>query len=231
TYLQRHDVHVIWRSKNWGEPPIRVDSYRSSGKLRKFCETNCKYDEVLLTGLAEEIRVAGKNRIFVILHLKGSHGPKYSKRYPNSFEIYRPVCLSVELQECTLESLVNAYDNSIAYTDHFLGRVVDLLQQFDDRPTMMMYLSDHGESLGEGGLYLHGAPYALAPAEQKEIPFLLWMSERFVAGKNVSIDQLRSQPKHSQVNVFHSMLNAFDLQSEVYREQLDIFSPGFTDEP
>ncbi len=230
TYLQRHGVEVIWRSKNWGEPPIRVASYKSSGELRKTCQTNCKYDEVLLTGLTDEIRSSESSKIFVVLHQKGSHGPKYTKRYPKEFEIYKPVCRSVELQECSLESLVNAYDNSIVYTDHFLGRVVDLLKQFDDRPTMMMYVSDHGESLGESGLYLHGAPYVLAPDVQKEIPFLVWLSERFIDDRGVSLERLKNQPRHSQVNVFHSVLNTFELQSEVYREQLDIFSPNFTDE-
>jgi lipid A ethanolaminephosphotransferase len=229
TYLQRHGIDVLWRSKNWGEPPIKVASYKTAGDLRDDCAVNCKYDEVLLTGLDEEIHASDKDRIFVVLHIKGSHGPKYNKRYPGEFEVFKPVCASVELQDCDQQSLVNAFDNTILYTDYFLGRVVELLRQFDDRSTALMYLSDHGESLGESGLYLHGAPYAIAPDVQKDIPFLVWTSEDFLRRQNMTNKQLLSQQYHSHSNVFHSVMGAFDLTSDVYREGLDIFSPEFDD--
>lgn len=231
-YLKRHNVDVIWRTANWGQPNIEVDSFQNAGALQQNCDSDeCGFDGVLLTGLRQQIQSSDKQKIFVTLHTKGSHGPAYHLRYPKSFEQFVPVCNSVEFGDCNDESLVNAYDNTILYTDHFLAQSIDLLAQLSDIPTVMIYISDHGESLGENGLYLHGAPYSIAPNVQKEIPFIVWMSDNFRAHFNINSDDLDNQKAYGHRHIFHSVLGAFQLDSPVYRSELDIFrklsSPRF----
>ena len=119
---------------------------------------------------------------------------------------------------------MNAYDNTILYTDDFLHRAIGLLKAFPETATMLMYISDHGESLGEYGLYLHGTPYSIAPDVQKDVPFLVWMSDAFKQKKGIPMAQLAQQTSHSHANVFHSVMGAFDMRSEIYNRQLDIFS-------
>ena len=224
SYLHRHDVDVIWRTNNWGEPPIKANEYKTAGTLATSCKgSGCQHDEVLLTGLEERIRALTKQKALIVLHQKGSHGPAYNTRYPDSFEIFKPVCKSVELSHCSDEELVNAYDNTILYTDYFLFRVIEILKKLGNIATMMMYLSDHGESLGESGIYLHGMPYAIAPRVQKEIPFIIWMSDSFKLFKGVSNEQLTSRTDNSQSNVFHSILGALQINSEIYDKNRDIF--------
>jgi lipid A ethanolaminephosphotransferase len=225
SYLQRQGIDVIWRTRNWGEPPLRVQTYERAEELRRECQGDrCDYDELLLQGLEQRIRASTSQKIFVVLHQHGSHGPDYSSQYPQEFELFKPVCQSVELHQCTNEQLVNAYDNTILYTDYFIHRAIVLLEAFPDTATMLMYLSDHGESLGEYGLYLHGTPYAIAPDVQKDIPFLVWMSDAFRQHKTIPVSQLAGQASHSQANVFHSIMGAFNMRSEIYDRQLDIFS-------
>jgi glucan phosphoethanolaminetransferase (alkaline phosphatase superfamily) len=180
SYLQRQGIDVIWRTNNWGEPSLKVQSYDRAGDLRRECEGGvCAYDEVLLQGLEQRIRSSTNKRIFVVLHLHGSHGPSYYRNYPLQFEIYKPACKSVNLHECTDAELVSAYDNTILYTDYFLHQAIELLKTFPEHASMLMYISDHGESLGEHGIYLHGSPYSIAPDVQKNVPFLIWMSDTF----------------------------------------------------
>lgn len=225
SYLQRHGIDVIWRTRNWGEPPLKVQTFQRAGELRQACQGNgCGYDEVLLDALDQRIRSSTKDRIFVVLHQAGSHGPSYHTEYPQPFEVFKPVCKSVELHQCTNEELVNAYDNTIVYTDYFLHRAIGVLKAFPATATLLMYISDHGESLGEYGLYLHGTPYSIAPDVQKDIPFLVWMSDAFRQKKGISMALLTRPTSGSQANVFHSVMGAFDMRSEIYNRQLDIFS-------
>jgi lipid A ethanolaminephosphotransferase len=220
SYLQRNGVDVIWRTNNWGEPRMAVQTFERARELRAQCRGDgCNYDEVLLQGLAERIRASARERVFVVLHLGGSHGPAYHDKYPARFETFKPVCTSVELQRCTREALVNAYDNTIVYADHVIAEAIALLQGLGPIPTALMYVSDHGESLGEYGLYLHGTPYSIAPDVQKDIPFIVWTSAAFRERKS-----LRVPEQVSQAWVFHSVMGALDLRSDVYRPELDLFS-------
>ena len=227
SYLQRHGIDVVWRTKNWGEPPIQVQSYQHGRDLKQDCSgPGCDYDELLLNGLSDRIRSSKQQKVFVVLHQRGSHGPSYYAEYPEQFEVFRPVCMSVELDQCTHAELVNAYDNTILYTDYFLSRVIQLLDNLINTSATLMYISDHGESLGEYGLYLHGTPFTIAPDFQKEIPFIVWMSSEFIHEKGISVAHIKQGDSHSQGNVFHSVMGAFDMRSDVYDVQLDIFSPG-----
>lgn len=226
SYLKRHGIDVIWRSANWGEPPIDVTTYEKSSDLKKVCEgEDCSFDSALLTNLVERIRKSEMKKIFVVLHTKGSHGPLYSTRYPKVFEKFQPVCETVELFKCSHDSLINAYDNTILYTDYFLNRVIHTLQELDDTPAIMIYVSDHGESLGEHGAYLHGAPYSIAPEYQIKVPFIVWRSTSFRALQPFHIDAAEVKARsYSHRNVFHTVMGAFDMTSPIYNPDLDIFS-------
>ncbi len=228
SYLQRSGVDVIWRSRNWGEPPIRVQTYQRAADLAPECAgPHCAYDEILLTGLEQRIETSSSQRVFVVLHQSGSHGPAYYTKYPGEFEHFKPVCKSVELGKCTHDELVNAYDDTILYEDYFLSRVIGVLRELKDTAALLIYLSDHGESLGEYGMYLHGIPYALAPDVQKDIPFIVWMSDEFIRRKAVQIGRLEAQRTHSQRDVFHTVMGAFSMRSAAYLGEYDIFSEEF----
>lgn len=215
-YLERSNVEVIWRTTNWGEPPVHIKNYQGREALFPDCVgEGCNYDEVLLTGLKELILASKKDKILIVLHTSTSHGPTYSKKYPPHFEVFKPVCNSVELGNCSQIELINAYDNTIVYTDYILFKVIEDLKQLPAYNSAMIFVSDHGESLGEKNLYMHGLPMSLAPKEQFEIPFIVWLSD--------SSKQLKPNKILSQNHVFHSVLNFLSIQSPVYDEQMNIF--------
>jgi lipid A ethanolaminephosphotransferase len=113
------------------------------------------------------------------MHQMGSHGPAYSQRTPAAFKKFMPECTSSHLPDCSSEQLRNAYDNTIAYTDHVLGSAISWLRQRTDYDGALLYVADHGESLGENNLYLHGLPYSIAPDVQKHVPWVTWLSPGF----------------------------------------------------
>jgi lipid A ethanolaminephosphotransferase len=229
SYLQRNGVDVIWRTRNWGEPPIAVQTYQKASDLSADCpEARCAYDEILVSRLEQRIKASSRLRVLVVLHQSGSHGPAYYTQYPTEFGYFKPVCTSVQLGKCTHDELVNAYDNTILYEDYFLFRVVGVLKQLQDTAALLIYVSDHGESLGEHGMYLHGIPYSIAPDEQKEIPFIVWMSDEFIRRKAVHIGRLESQHVHSQRDIFHTVMGAFSMRSDAYVGEYDIFSDTFS---
>ncbi len=223
TYLARHGVDVQWRTNNWGEPPIKATSYTEAVELRADCVgEGCKLDEVLLTNLINAIDSSDKQKIFVVLHTKGSHGPSYYSRYTKEFNQFTPVCRDEEISKCSPEELINAYDNTLLYTDHFLTTLIMELQTLAKTSSAMMYISDHGESLGEHGLYLHGTPYSFAPDYQKDIPFLFWASDTFLDTRNLKLKNLNQANSHNQFNVFHTVLGALSLESSIYDSTLDV---------
>ena len=215
-YLYRNGVEVVWRTTNWGEPPIHIEKYQNADELRKDCSgEGCDYDEVLLAGLKEQISTSTKNKILIILHTSTSHGPSYSKKYPPHFETFKPVCNSVELANCSSEELMNAYDNTIVYTDYILHTIIENLKQLKEYKSTMIFVSDHGESLGEKNLYMHGVPMNFAPKEQYEIPFIVWVSDSTRGVKDIETV--------SQNHVFHSVLKFLSIDSPIYNEDLNIF--------
>ena len=215
-YLYRNGVEVIWRTSNWGEPPIHIQHYIHKNELSADCQGEaCEYDEILLTGLKEQMLASDNHKVLVVLHTNTSHGPQYSKKYPPQFEVFQPVCNSVELGNCTHDELINAYDNTIVYTDYLLARVINGLQSLDEYHTAMLYVSDHGESLGENNLYMHGFPLSIAPKEQYEIPFIVWTS--------TGSKTLKSNDELTQYHVFHSVLDFLGVQTPIYDEKMSIF--------
>ena len=214
-YLFRNGIEVIWRTTNWGEPKINIKNYLKREDLEKLGEDKLKYDEVLLFDLKEQILASGKNKILVVLHTSTSHGPTYYKKYPQQFKVFSPVCESVELSECSQEELINAYDNTIVYTDYILATLIKKLKQLNDFKTSMIFISDHGESLGENNLYMHGIPMSIAPKEQIDIPFIVWTSE--------DSKELKHSEMLSQHHIFHSVLDFLGMDSPIYNENMSIF--------
>ncbi|URC12167.1 phosphoethanolamine--lipid A transferase EptA [Flavobacterium sp. B183] len=215
-YLYRNNVEVIWRTTNWGEPPVHIKNYQNKEALKADCKgVECEYDEVLLRGLKEQIQASKKNKILIVLHTSTSHGPTYSKKYPPQFETFKPVCNSVELGKCSQNELLNAYDNTIVYTDYILHSVIEDLKELKDYKSTMIFVSDHGESLGEKNLYMHGVPISIAPKEQYEIPFIVWVSDHS--------KELKPNETLTQNHVFHSVLKFLNVESPVYDEKMNIF--------
>jgi lipid A ethanolaminephosphotransferase len=164
---------------------------------------------------------------FVVLHQLGNHGPAYDHRYPEAFRRFVPVCDTPDLRRCSREQIVNAYDNALLYTDHLLARTIDWLKTDPDgRDTALVYVSDHGESLGENGLYLHGVPYAIAPDVQTRVPMLMWLSDGLARRQGIDVECLRQrglQPA-SHDHLFHSMLGLLDVRTALYEPSLDLFA-------
>lgn len=240
--LSHAGFRVIWRDNNSGckgacDRVETVDLSRPASGNPHCAGDEC-YDEGLLEGLPELIRNEGKQAggkdLVIVLHQKGSHGPAYAKRYPAGFGRFGPVCESSEFEECSRTSIVAAYDNTILYTDHVLARTIDILREAAQEgatgdaggvDTAMLYFSDHGESLGEGNMYLHGAPWMFAPEQQTHVPMMFWMSEGF--GQRFRIDRAclraRRDQELSHDNVFHSVLGMLDVETAVRNPKLDLF--------
>lgn len=216
-YLERNHVDVFWRTSNWGEPPLHIKSVQNGKALKPDCKDEaCTYDEILLTGLKEQIQASTKDKILVVLHTSTSHGPSYNKKYPPRFETFKPVCTSVDLSTCSSESLMNAYDNTIVYTDYLLSQVIDQLKSLNGFKSTMIFVSDHGESLGEKNLYMHGVPKSFAPKEQYEIPFIVWVSDKQMP--------LKPLKEVTQNHVFHSVMRFLSMDAPIYREEMNIFN-------
>jgi lipid A ethanolaminephosphotransferase len=169
--------------------------------------------------------VAGRSR-FVVMHQLGNHGPAYYQRYPAAFRQYKPTCDTADLSQCSREQVTNTYDNALRYTDHVLARTVDYLkQQSAQYDTALIYVSDHGESLGENGLFLHGLPYSIAPQDQTRVPLVMWFSPGLAAstGLDLACVRARAQQPASHDNLFHSVLGLLDVRTTVREPALDLF--------
>ncbi|QCI14005.1 phosphoethanolamine--lipid A transferase [Pseudomonas putida] len=227
--LQRAGLAVQWRDNQSGCKGTcdRVQFIDVSNlKDPALCSEGECHDEILLQGLGELIDNLDKDTVLV-LHQMGSHGPEYFKRYPAGAEPFTPVCRSNALDQCSQQDIVNAYDNTLAYTDTLLAKLIDTLRSHQDKvDTAMIYLSDHGESLGEYNLYLHGTPYMMAPEQQKHVPLLTWFSDSYQQDFGLDTGCLArlSDAPLSQDNLFHSMLGLLQVRTEVYQRSLDMFA-------
>jgi lipid A ethanolaminephosphotransferase len=184
----------------------------------------CK-DDVIARRLATELADVRGNTVFVV-HMMGNHGPAYFRRYPAEFRRFTPDCATAELRDCSREQVVNAYDNAILYTDHVLAHIVKTLAAESARlDAAMLYVSDHGESLGEKGLYLHGIPYSIAPEQQTHVPMIVWLSRTMTGTGDVDARCLRAKADAplSHDNLFHSVLGLLDVSTSAYREDRDLF--------
>jgi lipid A ethanolaminephosphotransferase len=203
-----------------------VDSQETAVfELPEFCGAQECYDEGMLSALDAYLQSTTGDAV-IVLHQKGSHGPAYYLRYPQQFEKFTPVCRSTQLQSCSQSEILNAYDNSILYTDYFLSRVIGFLKsEQQGYDTAMLYMSDHGESLGEGNIYLHGMPYMFAPKEQTHVPFMAWLSDgmQLRTGLDSSCLGAKREQALSHDNLAHSVLGLMGVTTSVYQPGLDIF--------
>ncbi|HHQ4695582.1 TPA: phosphoethanolamine transferase [Aeromonas veronii] len=229
--LQHAGVSVLWKENDGGckgvcrnVPTIEIlpKSYPA------LCQGESCYDEVLLEGLDQQIAGMKGNKL-VAFHLMGSHGPTYFRRYPASERAFMPDCPRSDIENCSNEELVNTYDNTIRYTDKVVGLLIDKLRSLESQYDVgLVYLSDHGESLGAMGLYLHGTPYKFAPDDQTRVPLLTWFSPQLQADRQLDMGCLAAEARSqrfSHDNLFHSMLGIMDVQTSVYDNKLDLFKP------
>ncbi|EMN8581910.1 TPA: phosphoethanolamine transferase EptA [Klebsiella aerogenes] len=229
--LQRAGVQVLWNDNDGGckgacdrVPHQNVTNLNLSGE----CIDGECYDEVLFHKLDSYIDNLQQDGI-IVLHTIGSHGPTYYNRYPAEFNKFTPTCNTNEIQSCTQQQLTNTYDNTILYVDYVVDKAIKLLQSKQDRfTTSLVYLSDHGESLGEDGVYLHGLPYSIAPDTQKHVPMLLWLSPDYQQRYGVSSQCLQQQAKtndYSQDNLFSTLLGLLGVDTREYQAKDDLLTP------
>ncbi|MEO5376623.1 MAG: phosphoethanolamine--lipid A transferase [Magnetococcus sp. DMHC-6] len=227
--LTHAGVQVRWLDNNSGcKDTCNRVTYEDLSKANdaELCNEDGCFDAILQKRL-EEILTTAQGPILIVLHQKGSHGPAYFKRYPANFKRFTPTCDQEQIDQCSQPSIVNTYDNTLLYTDHVLGNLIDLLQEYNDRfNSAMLYISDHGESLGENGVYLHGLPYLIAPESQTHVPMYAWFSPSFTTAMGLNgpcIAQEKESP-FSHDHLFHTVLGLLDIQTNLYQTKLDMFA-------
>jgi len=222
-------VTILWRDNNSDSKGVALrvgyEDYRTSTRNR-ICEESgeCR-DSGMLIGLDRYISDQNGSSTLIILHQMGNHGPAYYKRYPKEFEKFTPVCQTNQLERCSREEISNAYDNAILYTDTFLSKTISFLKRYESEYQVgLIYMADHGESLGENGLYLHGMPYFMAPDAQKHVAALIWFGRG--AEQRVDIEKLKQKAaaNYSHDNLFHTLLGLFSIDTEVYDPRMDILN-------
>ena len=226
--LEHAGIATLWRDNQSGCKGVceglEIDQL-DSGTDPALCADGRCLDEILLKDLPAQVRARPGDRV-VVLHPLGNHGPSYFERYPAAFRRYTPTCDTPDLGHCSREQIVNSYDNALLYTDHLLARTIDTLRGMDDYDTTMIYLSDHGESLGEKGLYLHGMPRAIAPDQQTRVPMVMWLSPGLAGTRHLDLACLReraTQPT-DQDALFSSVLGLMQVRTSLYDPRYDVFA-------
>lgn len=228
--IQRAGYKVLWRENDNGCKGVcaRV----TTEEVREYSQekpmmNGLYFDEELLIGLEDYIEEQTSDNLVIVLHMNGSHGPTYYQRYPDAFKKFTPSCDTNRIETCDTEHLVNTYDNTILYTDFVLNSTIELLKQYDaEYDTSMLYISDHGESLGEKNMYLHGAPYMIAPVEQTSVPMIFWANPSFYQTQNIQFDGMQKvadQDTYSHDNIFHTLLGLSSVNTLSYDAKLNIF--------
>ena len=225
--LERAGLRVLWRDNQSGCKGVctGVETQKlDSAKVPGLCDGERCFDEILTHDL-DQVLADRQGNLVIVMHQLGNHGPAYYKRYPEAFRRYTPECETPDLAKCERETVVNAYDNAILYTDHVLAKTIDFLKaKSATYDTAMLYVSDHGESLGENGLYLHGVPYSIAPKVQVEVPMTLWVSPGYAQSFALDTDCLRQRAAQPAThdNLFHSLLGMLDVRTSIYDAGLDV---------
>ena len=229
--LQRAGVRVVWFDNDTGckGACAHIEYHDMTAlNLPEYCTDGECLDDILLRDFDKTLAEDNRDTI-IILHTIGSHGPTYYQRYTPEYRAYAPTCDTKHIQQCNQEALINTYDNTIRYVDGFIDQVIARLAQHEDWESSLVYLSDHGESLGEGGIYLHSTPYSIAPVEQTRIPMVMWFSERWRKNEKADfacLQRLAAEGQFSHDNLFHTMMDLLDmdLQSTGYQPALNILA-------
>lgn len=226
--LDRAGIGILWRDNQSGCKGVcdglaiqRLEDSNEPG----LCNGKRCLDGILLKGLEAQLSPSKGDRV-VVLHQLGNHGPSYFERYPPEYRRFTPACDNPELGQCARQEIVNAYDNALLYTDHFLAETIALLKSRTDYDTALIYVSDHGESLGEKGLFLHGVPYSIAPAEQIKVPMVMWFSPGLVQDARLDTACLKREAAEpaSHDNLFPSVLGLMQVSTRDYRPAYDLFA-------
>ena len=221
-------VALLWRDNNSDSKGVALripyEDFKSPDRNTLCTDGECR-DVGMLEGLDAFIAKHKRKHILIILHQMGNHGPAYYKRYPRAFEHFVPVCRTNQLEACSREEIANAYDNAILYTDYFLSKIIAFLKKYDKKyQTSMIYIADHGESLGEKGLYLHGLPYFIAPDAQKHVGALMWFGTQSQHYLPIARLKQIADRHFSHDNLSQTLLGLFGVQSRIYRKEKDIFA-------
>lgn len=227
--LQEAGFDIEWRDNDAGCKGVcarvRQISYPASGN-DSLCPDSYCYDEIMARDLAAKLRDLQRDTV-IVMHQMGSHGPAYAQRYPPEREVFTPACRSNQLQRCSSQEVINAYDNTIAYTDRVLAQTIRILRDAADHvDSALLYVSDHGESLGEQGIYLHGIPYRFAPATQTHVPMLMWLSSGYQSRSGVAMNCLegRAAQASSHDNFYHTALGLAEVGNRSYDARLDLLA-------
>jgi len=213
--VQKTGVRVVWRDNNSG------GDQGVAKRMRDVVKNGGKtFDAILLQDLQQTIASSHEDT-FVVLHLEGSHGPTYFKRYPEAFKKFNPTCDTQDLEKCSQEQIVNTYNNTILYTDFIINETIKILEHNEPSyETALFYVSDHGESLGEKGVYLHGLPYFIAPDVQKHVPAVFYFGKSQENKRDVLKSKASASFSHD--NIFHTMLGLFNIRTSEYDSKLDM---------
>ena len=226
---QASGFEVTWIDNNTGCQNVcdrvKTLNLRSLPEANHLCTGDNCYDHLLISGLKKVITDSANEKQLIVLHMLGSHGPKYYKRYPKEFAQFLPDCNQEDLALCNQEQIINSYDNTILYTDHVLSDTIDYLQGLKNTNVQLTYISDHGESLGEKGLYLHAMPYRLAPEEQTHVPFLFWANSMFLTEFRLDLNCLKQKQddRISHDFIFHSYLHLLGIDHNLYNKDRNVF--------
>lgn len=227
--MQRAGIDVLWKENDGGDKKVaqHVKKITLDAKEKTpLCDGSTCFDMALFNHLDQQIDAMQGNRI-IVLHFIGSHGPTYYRRYPADMSYFKPVCNRADIDNCSLEQITNTYDNTLRYTDFLVKTAIDKLKaKSGEFNTALVYMSDHGESLGENGIFLHGAPYSIAPIYQRRVPLMMWLSPGYQAQQKIDFHCLQTyaQKKEtfSQDNLFDTLLSMMDVTTSIYRPQQDI---------
>lgn len=224
--VHRAGVNTLWRDNQSGDKGVDFglpyENMADPGNPA-FRNGNRYFDEILLDQLDGRI-ASMEGDALIVLHMLGNHGPAYFERYPDAFRRWTPTCDSSDLSQASHEAIINTYDNAILYTDYVLAKAIDLLAGIRDHDAALIYVSDHGESLGENGIYLHGLPMLIAPGEQTHVPMFIWISPGFTRSQQIDTDclQTRAREPASHDLLFHTILDLLDIDSTVYNPEWDL---------
>ncbi|RYU67775.1 phosphoethanolamine--lipid A transferase [Aliivibrio finisterrensis] len=228
--LTHAGVKSVWIDNDGGDKAVakNIEKEMISGDSSSdLCDGSSCYDEVLLQGLDERIQNTTGDQLYA-LHMIGSHGPTYWKRYPENMAVFTPACNRSDIENCSDEEITNVYDNTLVYTDYVIAQTIEKLKTYSDKyNVVMLYISDHGESLGENGLYLHGAPYMIAPKEQTHVPFYIWMSDDYANQKGINKAEVINKAAvggYSHDNLFHTLLGLYGVKTSAKDNSLDIMA-------
>ena len=228
--LTHAGVKSVWVDNDGGDKAVAKNIEKemiADNADAQLCNGSSCYDEVLLKGLDQRIQNSKGDQLYA-LHMIGSHGPTYWKRYPDNMAVFSPACNRSDIENCSDEEITNVYDNTLVYTDYVIAQTIAKLKTYSDKyNVVMLYISDHGESLGENGLYLHGAPYMIAPKEQTHVPWYIWMSNDYANQKGIdkaSVVEKAATGQYSHDNLFHTMLGLYGVKTDAKDNTLDIMA-------